>query len=312
MLSDVKASRRLSHRARGVLPASAQRFVRGLAERWGTLTSRWRMVPAFVIVGAQRSGTTSLFRLLSEHPQVVRPTLSKGIAYFDLHYHRGHSWYRGHFPLAVTGRLRGRGRRCVTFESSGYYMFHPLAPGRIASDLRDVKLVVMLRDPVERAYSAHRHELRRNFEQESFESALDLEQARIAGEEQRIRRDPAYHSFEHQHHAYLGRGKYAEQIMRLTKAVGRERVYVVDAGRFFSDPATELSMLCRWLGLDDVVRPDPTVWNAAPREPMTDEVREELSEHFAPFDKELCDTLGWVPSWRSDDAAFQQSSDDSL
>jgi hypothetical protein len=109
------------------------------ARRLGTATARYtaplRMSPGFLIVGAQRCGTTSMFKTLMQHPLVARPFLNKGIHYFDTNYDRGFSWYRGHFPVVGTARLRRGGRRPLTGESSPYYMFHPLAGQRLATDL---------------------------------------------------------------------------------------------------------------------------------------------------------------------------------
>lgn len=149
--------RAISSRARAIVPTPFQAGVRGILTRWGELTAALRMDPDFIVIGAQRCGTTSLFRVLNDHPDVVRPTVSKGIGYFDVNYAKGARWYRSHFPLRVTARLRTKGR-ALAFESSGYYSFHPLAAERIASDLPDVKVVLMVRDPVERAYSAYKHE----------------------------------------------------------------------------------------------------------------------------------------------------------
>lgn len=296
----MRASRRLTHRARNKLPRPVYLTAKRAISRWGVLTSRWRMLPDIVIVGAGRSGTTSLFRLLSDHPQVLRPTVSKGMAYFDLNYDRGPAWYRGRFPLRLTSSLRSRGRRAVTFESSGYYMFHPLAAERIAKDLPDAKVIVMLRNPVDRAYSQHRHELRRGFETEKdFEAALALEPSRTAGEADRLRADPSYQSFDHQHHAYLGRGEYAPQIRRLFDTVGKERTYIVYADEFLRDQSGEFARLCAWLGLDEPPPSPSQVWNTEPREPMSEALREKLMAHFEPFDEELPRLLGRTPTWRS-------------
>jgi Sulfotransferase domain len=278
-------------------PAGFLGFARSTARLIGTLTQRWRMTPSFIIVGAQRAGTTTLYRVLSEHPSVVRPTASKGIGYFDVSYRRGPAWYRGHFPLAWSGRRRA-GADAVTFESSGYYLFHPLAAERIAHDLPDVRLVVMVREPVERAYSAHRHELARGFETEPFEEALALEEARIAGERERIIADPDYESFSHRHHAYLARSRYSEQISRLQKAVGEDRVYVVDADRFFEDPHEEFERLRQWLGLAPWRPTSVEKWNARPRDPLSPELRARLCEYFEPFDRELEEQMGRTPRWR--------------
>ena len=91
-------------------------------------------------------------------------------------------------------------------------MFHPRVPGRIAGSLPAVKVIVLVRDPVERAYSAHAHELARGFETKTFEKALELEEGRLRGEVDHLMADPRYHSNSHQHHAYRLRGQYIEQL----------------------------------------------------------------------------------------------------
>jgi hypothetical protein len=289
-------ARDLTRRVRDKVPAVA-RALRALYIAWAQLTARWRMTPDFIIVGAQRSGTTTLFRVLNEHPNVVRPTFSKGIAYFDLNYHRGMRWYRAHFPLRFVARLKTRGP-AYTFESVGYYMFHPLAAERIARDLPGVKLVVMVREPVERAYSAHRHELVRGFETEEFEAAVALEEDRTAGEAERIVADPSYSSHALRHQAYLARSRYAEQIQRLVDLVGEDRVHVVDADRFFNEPAEEYALLNEWLGLPAWVPENVEKWNARARDPLSPELRERLTEYFRPHDEELARLMGRTPWWR--------------
>ncbi len=210
------------------LPPPAKRAAHAISVTVGRVTAPLRMLPGFLIVGAQRCGTTSMYRALSAHPAVRKAVLHKGVHYFDMNYDRGIGWYRAHFPLAVTGRL--------TFESSPYYMFHPLAAERIAADLPGVKLIVLVRDPVERAYSAYAHELARGFDTESFERAIELEPDRLDGEAERIAARPGYLSHSYQHHAYLARGRYAEQLDRLERLFGRDRIHVVDSGDFFGKP----------------------------------------------------------------------------
>ena len=90
----------------------ARRTVRRASDATLELTGPMRVRPDFLVIGAQRCGTTTMFKTLVQHPDVVRPFLRKGIHYFDKHYDRGERWYRGHFPLAATTRLRGgRGQR---------------------------------------------------------------------------------------------------------------------------------------------------------------------------------------------------------
>ncbi len=289
--------RRLTRLVRERSPHALVMRLRGGIELWGTLTSPLRMQPSFVIVGAQRAGTTTLFRVLSEHPDVIRPTVSKGIGYFDVKYSRGPRWYRGHFPLAWSAR-RNHGPAAVTFESSGYYSFHPLAAERLARDLPDVRVVLLVREPVERAYSAYRHEFARGFETESFEAALDLEEERTAGEADRIAADPSYESFQHRHHSYLARGRYSEQIDRMVEALGEDRVCIVDAGAFFEDPGAEFERLRAWLGLS-AWRPEKVEqWNARPGSPLDAALDARLRRHFEPYDARLAEQMGRTPSWR--------------
>jgi Sulfotransferase domain len=266
----------------------------------GQLTSRARMMPGFLIVGAQRGGTTAMYRTLSQHPGVLKAVLHKGVHYFDMNYDRKFSWYRAHFPLTATARRAQResGIAPMTFESSPYYMFHPLAAGRIAQDLPGIKLLVLVRDPTERAYSAHAHELARGYETEPFERALELEATRLEGEAERIIADPGYLSHSHQHHAYRTRGQYVEQLQRLAALFGRERIHLVDSGDWFSEPEPVYDAVLEFLGLPRRGYPIFERHNARPRSAMSDGLRADLSKHFLPYDERLTEWLGKDPSWR--------------
>jgi hypothetical protein len=250
------------------------------------------------MIGGQRCGTTSLFRALMAHPQVVRPTFHKGINYFDLNYYRGSSWYRGHFPVSEMARRRANAAGGpVAFEASGYYLYHPFAIERIAHDLPDVKLVVMLRDPVERAFSAYKHEQARGYEWETFETALELEDERLVGEIDRMSRDQAYESFGHRHHSYRHRGQYAEQLSRVLEHFPRSQLHVMDSEAFFASPEREYSELMSFLGLAPFAPARFDRYNARPGEPMLAGTRTMLEKHYARHDEELAELLGRPLHW---------------
>ena len=286
--------------SRSALVAAVRPRALAVSDVVGRATSGARMTPSFLITGAQRCGTTSMYRALAQHPCVLGPVLRKGVHYFDTDYGRGSSWYRAHFPTRWSGALAARrgGAPAQAFESSPYYLFHPLAGERIAADLPGVRLVVLVRDPVERAYSAHTHELRRGFEHEPFDRALELEEARLAGAEERLRNNPLAVDPSHQHHAYVARGRYVEQLERLEQLLGRERLHVVDSQDFFDDPAPAHSAVLDFLGLPPSGAVAFDQHNARPRSPMPEPVRERLSEHFRPYDERLAAWLGTTPSWR--------------
>jgi hypothetical protein len=282
------------------VPLGVQRALRRTSRAVGRATSGVRMTPGFLIVGAQRCGTTSLYKAVTQHPAVLPAVLHKGAHYFDTGYDRGSAWYRGHFPLLSSAALvrRRTGVAPLTGESSPYYSFHPLAGERIARDLPEAKLLMLVRDPVERAYSAHAHEKARGFESEDFETALALEESRLSGEESRLRADPHYASSTHQHNAYVARGHYVDQLERLIGLVGRDRVHLVDSDDFFTRPEEVYAGVLAFLRLPDWRPPSFERHNARPRAPMSDAVRTRLEEHFAPYDERLAAWWGATPSWR--------------
>lgn len=283
-----------------VVPAPVKRVVHAGSVAFGRASARSRMLPSFLIAGGQRCGTTSMYRTLAAHPAVLKAVLHKGVHYFDVDYQRGADWYRGHFPLRRTAqRLSDRlGTRVQTFESSPYYLYHPLAAERIAAELADVRIIVLIRDPVERAYSQYAHELARGFESErDFAIALAREPGRLAGQEQRLRDEPRYQSHSHRHHAYLSRGHYIDHLQRLAELFGRDRLHVVDSELFFTHPEPVYDSVLAFLGLPDLGYPAFDRHNARPRAPMPAQVRHRLTQHFEPYNARLADWLGYRPSF---------------
>lgn len=281
------------------VPSGMTAVGRKAAVSLGVATAGARMLPTFLMIGAQRCGTTSLFRALMAHPQVLRPSVHKGVNYFDINYHRGEDWYRGHFPVREMAewRTRRHGPPSV-FDASGYYMFHPLAPARIARDLPDIRLIALLRNPVERAYSAFKHESARGFEWLDFEEALHLEEERLEGEVDRMIEDPSYQSFNYRHHGYLARGRYVEQLRHLLKVVGPEQLLVVESECFFADPVNEYRRVTSFLGVQDVQPSTFPQYNSRPSSAMSQKTREWLTAYFEPHDRSLGELLGREPVWR--------------
>ena len=277
---------------------SAKSVGRRVAHGWGQVTSGQRALPNTLIVGAQRCGTTGLFRALSAHPSVFGPNLRKGVHYFDVDYTHPLSWYRGWFPLQATVTRRvPAGQEPVVIEASPYYMFHPAVPARIAHDLPDVRVLVLLRDPVSRAFSAYKHEFARGFESMPFEEALAAEPDRLAGEGEKLLADPAYVSFSHQHQAYLARGRYAEQLERLGATIGRDRILVLDSTDYFKRPDEGLSQVLDFLGLSAIPHSEVFRNESSGASDLDAGVKRRLRAAMRDDDERLRDWLGWTPSW---------------
>ncbi len=268
---------------------TAVRAVRGTATALRRLNASRRPLPSFLILGAQKAGTTSLHEYLCEHPMVSSSTV-KEVHYFDLAYGRGPAWYRAHFHVpARPGEIAG--------ESTPYYLFHPLVPERVARDLPDARLIVILRNPIERAYSHHNHERALGFEQLGFEQAIAREQLRLSGEEERILGDPGYRSFAHQHHSYLARGRYAEQLERWLEQIERDRLLVLSAEELFEDPRAVVATAQRFLGLEPLPPGDLSARNARTNAPIGDDSRQRLRAEFEFSNGRLYELLGRDFGW---------------
>lgn len=278
---------------------TAKRALKLAAQAYTWPTVGLRALPDFLIIGAQRAGTTSLYRYLEQHPAVAPAFLEKGVHYFDTHYDRSLRWYRTRFPTSPYRRARTRraGVPAITGEGSPYYLFHPAVPRRVAEALPDVRLLVMLRDPVTRAYSHHQHEVARGYEDLSFDEAVRREPERLAGEEERLATDPRAYSYAHQHHSYLARGRYLEQLLRWKACVPRERLLVVIMERFFADPDAGYREVMEFLGLPAISLPAYEKMNAHRYPPMEDSTRAMLREHFAEPNRRLAEHLGVELPW---------------
>ena len=251
-------------------------------------------MPRLIIAGAMKAGTTSLFEYLNGHPQ-LSPSLEKEIHYFDMHFHRGTGWYARQFP-----RPRGAGgAQALPFESSPYYLFEPRVPNRIRAVVPDVKLVVLLRDPVDRAFSHYHNNRRLGRENLVFEDAIAAEESRLAGEEERLRADPRAVSLRHKWYSYLHRGLYAEQLLRWRACFPAEQMLVVDAGRLFAEPRTVLAEVLAFLEVDPWEPPSFSPRNEGGHGgSMRPETRARLEAFFAPHERRLAELIGWCPSAR--------------
>jgi hypothetical protein len=283
----------------GALKTTLRHTVRTVRFASARPTSAFRPLPDFLVIGAQRSGTTSLYRYLTRHPAVAPVLFGKGVHYFDMNFGRGLDWYRSHFPTsAYRSYLRRRtGVEPVTGEGSPYYLFHPLVPERVGDVLPLVRVIAMLRDPVQRAYSHYNHERDRGFEDLSFEDALRAEAERLAGEEECLRADPLAVRYEHLHHAYQARGMYLQQLRRWRDHVPEDRTLVIVSEEFFADPDGVYRTALGFLGLPDRSLGGYERANSRPSEKMTAVARSMLEERFAGPNHDLSVFLGRELPW---------------
>ena len=267
------------------LPDPFRAVLRNAVWTYGRATSAARPLPDFLILGAQKAGTTALYSYLRRHPSITGPSW-KEVSYFDRHYARGEAWYRGNFP----NKARTRGK--LVGEASPSYLFHPLGPQRVRALVPDARLVVLVRDPVDRALSHYQHEVALGREPLSFEDALAAEEERTRGEAERLAADPRAFSRAWWDHTYAARGRYAEQLERWLDVYPREQLLVVATEELGERPAETYASILAFLGAPPhELEKYPRVFDRD-YEPMRVETRVALAEVFAEPNRRLEALLG--------------------
>ena len=273
------------------IPEPARAVLRNAVWTYGRATASARPLPDFLIIGAQKAGTTALYAYLRRHPAITGPSW-KEVSYFDRHYGRGEAWYRGNFP----NRVRARGK--LVGEASPSYIFHPLGPERVKALVPEARLVALVRHPVDRALSHYHHEVALGREPLRFEDALDAEEDRLRGEEERLAADPSYFSRAWWSHAYKSRGRYAEQLERWLAVFPREQLLILPSEDLGGEPERTHARVLGFLGAV------PHRLDAYPRvyerqyEAMSPETRERLAAEFEAPNRRLYELLGRDLGWR--------------
>ncbi|MCP4405718.1 MAG: sulfotransferase domain-containing protein [bacterium] len=250
-------------------------------------------MPDFLIIGASKCGTTSLYAYLCQHPWII-PALKKETNFFDCSYKRGIGWYRAFFPTVFRKwyvKHRRFHKEVMTGEATPLYLFHPHVPQRVLTTIPKVKLIVLLRNPVDRAYSAYQMKFRRGVETLSFEQAIEKEQERLQSELEKVLDNEHYFSFNRQHYAYLARGVYVEQFKNWMKYFPREQMLILKSENFFSNPAGNFKQVNDFLKLPDWELKEYRRYHHIPYPKMETTTRDRLLEYFAPYNQQLYELL---------------------
>jgi hypothetical protein len=259
-------------------------------------TAAMRTLPDFLVIGAQKCGTTFLYQLLTQHPS-VRAAFVKEVHYFDLNFEKGEGWYRSQFPL----RAR-RNRSYITGESSPYYMFHPHAARRAAEVVPSAKLISLLRNPTDRAYSHYQHQVEHvrgeGHETLPFEEAIEAEEPRINEQRRQLLRDERHDSVNYRSYSYLSRGIYVDQLAEWSKYFDGSRMLVLKSEELFDDTQGTLKRLLDFLEIPRRTFDMPSsIPNKRQYADMKPETRRRLDAYFEPHNQRLYEYLGSNPSW---------------
>jgi hypothetical protein len=232
-------------------------------------------LPDFVIIGAQKGGTSFLYYLLTRHP-LVEPAARKELHFFDQpeHFENGAEWYRRCFP-----RLSSKdGQRSITGEATPYYLFDPPVAKRMAEIVPTARLIALLRNPIERAYSHYQMQVKRGTEPRTFEEAI-----------------------EQQHSSYVSRGIYVDQLLRWFEFFSKEQMLILKSEDFFERPVEILKVVLTFLDLPDW-QPEASELQhrrhtGTYKQKMDPSTRRRLEAYFEPYNQRLYECLdvdfGW-------------------
>ena len=241
------------------------------------LTSSFRRLPDFIIIGAQKSGTSSLYYYLSQHPSLTL-SVTKEIHYYNHYRHQGKriGWYKSFFPLKV------RSIHKKTGEASPYYLFDERAAEQMKKDIPNIQLIVLLRNPIDRAYSAYNMNVAhgdgpkaQTFEQAIANSDLSMEASEV----------------------YLIRGLYAEHIKKWFKYFKREQFLFVKSEEFFTEPKSALAKVYKFLDIEEYYPDDLKAQEVGVYSELSDETRVRLENYFKGPNRELAELLGEEYRW---------------
>ena len=265
-------------------------------------TNPIRLMPDFIIIGAMRGGTTSLYSYLTAHPN-IGPAYMKEVHFFDVYYHKGLPWYRAQFPSTMQKYYTEHVQKqnFITGEASPYYLFHPHAPKRIAQLLPQVKLIIQLRNPVSRAYSHYYHELNGGHEKLSFEDAINQEEERIGQETKKLALDERYVSYNHRHYSYLARGRYVDQLKVWMELFPREQILILKSEDFYADPSNGLKQALDFIQLPSMgikeKKEEYEQLNTTKPPKMDAQMKKRLRAYFEPHNARLYEYLGMDFGW---------------
>ncbi len=279
-------------------PGPLKRACLRLKRSFELATAESRVFPDFIILGAMRAGTTGFYHYMGKHPLILT-VRDKELHFFDEQVVQGLDWYRSFFPLRCTMRYKRLrfGYKAVTGEASPYYLVHPALPGRIGKALPDVRLIAFLRNPVDRAISHYHFSARLGYETLPMAEAMEKEEERLAGEEERLLEDPYYRSVPHRRFSYKTRGIYVDQLRRWHEHFPRHQLLIVKSEDYFTRPETVFPRVCEFLGLRPWTPKDVRRMHHWDLPETERAVREQLREFFKPHNERLYKYLGVDWDW---------------
>jgi len=279
---------------RNSLSSKYQRFVkRGLSG----ITSSSRVLPDFIIIGTVRSGSTSLYYNICEHPSVL-PAAYDEIGFYDSNYHLGVNWYRSMFPTKKEmQKIEKNTGHAITGEDTPFYIWNSEAAERIYKDITNSKIIAIFRNPIDRAFSNYNVGKRAGTSPEfvgiteklSFEDAIDKEI-------EFMKENSLQKSIERRG-SYLSKGHYAEQLKIWLKIFPKKQIHILSTEDMQKNPESTISEIFQFLDISDYIIKNPQKQKYFKYPEMKKDTREKLIDYYKPLNEQFFKIIGKKFNW---------------
>ncbi|MCA1059073.1 sulfotransferase domain-containing protein [Rossellomorea aquimaris] len=243
-------------------------------------------IPHFIILGGAKCGTTSLYFYLNQHPQIL-PSSKKELFFFNKS-SKTVEWYRNQFPESVKSDE-------ITGEGTPIYLVHPQVARRIYEYNPKIKLIVLLRNPVERAYSQYHHFI--NTEKHSFEDALEIEKNTVKKELIRMEEDENYIPDDVFRYSLVERGLYHKQLERYYRYFDTNQIHIIKSEDLFQNPQKVCNKVLKFLGLPRCKLKDREARNTRSYHKMNPDTEAMLYDRFRAENQKLYKLIGKDFNW---------------
>jgi hypothetical protein len=274
-----------------------QRFRYGLIKRhFYYLTSSFRTLPNFFVIGGVRCGTTSLYHYLGQH-NCIKQAMYDELGYFDDNFHLGLNWYRSLFPTKfIQKKIESKYKKFLTYDVTPFYIYNPLVVDRIFKFSPNAKIIAVLRNPIDRAYSNFNNRIQDEGDTETtFEEIVYSEIEKIKNNKNN--KENNVFLVNEFYELLLARGFYAKQLEFWFKKFPRKNMLLISSEELAVNTDKTISEIFEFLEVPDQKINDLTKQNKIKYPKMKDSTREILINFFKPHNEKLFEILGSKFDW---------------
>tara|TARA_B110000196_G_C21089062_1_gene636591 strand:+ start:372 stop:1208 length:837 start_codon:yes stop_codon:yes gene_type:complete len=262
-----------------------QFFKRGLSG----ITASTRVLPNFIIVGTVRSGTTSLYYNICEHPSINSAAYDE-IGFFDSNYHLGMNWYRSMFATEKKmNSIKKETGYAITGEDTPFYFWKKEVVERIFKVLPDVKIIAIFRNPVDRAYSNYNLGLRAKTEKLTFENSID--------EEITFLDEHTFRESIDRRRSYLSKGIYEKQIRLWLDVFPKEQIHILSTEDMQKNPQDTILKIFKFLNLSEYNIKNPQKQKQVEYQKMNEQTRKRLINFYKPYNEKFFEIIEQKFEW---------------